>query len=143
MQADLPVRPGLVIPGHEIHVRASTGGGPGGQHVNKSNTRISIRWSVRESAVLSEFMRERLLMRLSSSLTQSGELVLHVHAHRSQQRNLEEARKRLAEKVRVGLKIPKHRRDTKPTRASKRKRMDKKKRRGEVKRNRGRVRRDD
>lgn len=143
MQEDLPIQRGLTIPGHELDVQASVGGGPGGQHVNKSATRISLRWNVAASGALTMFQRQRLMEKLSSRLTNDGEIVLHVHQHRSQQRNLEEARDRLTAMVKGALIIPKARRPTKPTRASKKRRVESKKRRANVKKNRGRVRHDD
>ena len=139
MQEDLTIRPGLVLPGSELAVQASVGGGPGGQHVNKSATRITLRWSIPNSSVLRPWQREQLLERLSSRLTTEGELVIHVHQHRSQQRNLDTARDRLATLVRDSLQVQKKRRPTKPTRSSKKKRVDAKKRRSQVKQNRGRV----
>ena len=139
MQEDLTIRPGLIIPGSELTAQASVGGGPGGQHVNKSATRITLRWSIAHSQVLRPWQRTQLLERLRSRLTTDGELVLHVHQHRSQQRNLDTARERLATLVRDSLQVQKKRRPTKPTRASKKRRVDSKKRRSQVKQNRGRV----
>ena len=139
MQEDLVIRAGLTIPGSELSVQASVGGGPGGQHVNKSATRITLRWSVTGSNVLRPWQRAQLQERLAARLTGEGELVLHVHQHRSQQRNLDAARDRLATLVRDALLVQKKRRPTKPTRASKKRRVDAKKRRSQVKQGRGRV----
>jgi len=80
---------------------------------------------------------------LKSRLTNDGELILHVHQHRSQQRNLDTARERMASLIRDSLRVQKKRRATKPTRASKKRRVDSKKRRSQVKKQRGRVRSDD
>jgi len=143
MQEDLTIRPGLVIPGHELDVEASVGGGPGGQHVNKSATRITLRWSAVDSVALTKAQRARFLIKFQSRLTKQGEIVLHVHQHRSQTRNLETARERLADMVLQGIRVEKLRRATKPSRASQKRRVDAKKRRSAVKKNRGRVRRDD
>ena len=140
MQQDLLIRPDLTIPGHELVVQASVGGGPGGQHVNKSATRISLRWSVQHSGALRPWQKNRILERLASRLTNQAEIVIHVHQHRSQQRNLDEARERLCEMVKAALVVQKSRRPTKPTRASKKRRVDSKKRRAQVKKGRGRVR---
>lgn len=140
MQEDLHIRPDLTIPGHEIQIQASVGGGPGGQHVNKAATRISLRWSVPNSGVLRPWQRTRLLEKLSARLTTQGELVLHVHQHRSQQRNLDTARERLVALVKEALEIQKRRKATKPSRSAKRQRVDSKKRRAQVKKGRGRVR---
>jgi len=143
MQQDLFIRKDLTIPGAELEVQATVGGGPGGQHVNKSATRITLRWSVARSAVLRPWHRNRLMERWASRLTKEGEVVIHVHQHRSQQRNLDAARERLVSWIQAALEVQKVRRATKPTRASKRRRVDNKKKRAHVKKGRGRVRYDD
>lgn len=143
MQQDLFIRRDLTIPGSELEVQATVGGGPGGQHVNKSATRITLRWSVVRSAALKPWQRTRLMERWASRLTKEGEVVIHVHQHRSQQRNLEAARDRLVTWAQAALEVQKARRATKPTRASKKRRVDAKKRRANVKKGRGRVRQDE
>ncbi|RKY21754.1 MAG: aminoacyl-tRNA hydrolase [Planctomycetota bacterium] len=135
---DLPVRGGLVIPAAELSYHLSHAGGPGGQHVNKTASRVTLRWSVRESGVLSDAWRARLLQRLAPRLTRSGELMVHADGHRSQLDNKRAARERLVQLVREGLHVPKSRRATKPTRGSQRRRVDAKKRRGDTKRQRRR-----
>ena len=136
-QPDLEVGGGVVIPAKELHQQASRSGGPGGQHVNKTSTRVTLRWNVRDSDVLDDRQRERLLIRLGSRLTRSGELVVHVDGHRSRMRNMEDARARLAEAVATGLEVPLSRRPTRPTRAARERRIDDKRRRGSLKRIRG------
>jgi len=143
MQPDLPIRQGLTLPGHELQISASVGGGPGGQHVNKSATRITLRWSLVNSQVLQPWHRTRLKQALQSRLTKEGDLLIHVHQHRSQLRNLEAARGRLAAILSEALRVQKPRRPTKPTRASKKRRVDSKKRRSHVKKGRGRVKSED
>lgn len=140
---DLTVRPGLVIPGAELSVSVARAGGPGGQHVNKLSTKVVLRWSVRDSAVLSDHQRERLLEKLVSRLTKEGELVVAADGDRSQLANRGAARVRLGEMVREGLKVPKKRRATKPTRGSQRRRLKAKKQRKDVKKGRGRPSMDD
>jgi ribosome-associated protein len=140
---DLPVREGLVIPGSELTWQVSHAGGPGGQNVNKTASRVTLRWSVSESAALGDAWRARLLERLASRLTQSGELLVHADSARSQLDNKRVARERLADLVRDALHVPKARRATKPTRGSKRRRVDSKKRRGDTKRLRKRPGSDD
>jgi len=137
---DIPVRPGLAIPAAEVVELASRASGPGGQHVNKSATRVTLRWSPRESAALTEPQRKRLLVALRSRLTREGELVVHADRERSRRRNREAARERLAELVRGGLEVPRHRRKTAPTRGSKMRRRANKQQRGELKRRRQPVR---
>lgn len=136
-QPDLEVGGGVVIPAKELHQQASRSGGPGGQHVNKTSTRVTLRWNVRDSDVLDDRQRGRLLTRLGSRLTRSGELVVHVDGHRSRMRNMEDARARLAEAVATGLEVPLSRRPTRPTRAARERRIDDKRRRGSLKRIRG------
>ena len=81
------VRPDLLIPEDELHTSISRSGGPGGQHVNKTSSRVTLRWSVTESGVLSDAQRARLMKNLAARLTQAGELVLHADTERSQSRN--------------------------------------------------------
>lgn len=138
---DLEVKPGVVIPGSEIHESRSRASGPGGQHVNTTATRVTLRWNVEETS-LPTVARERILEKLASRLTNRGELVIHADRSRSQHRNREEARERLAATVRAALHRPTRRFATKPTRASQRRRVKAKKRAGERKRLRGRVRED-
>ncbi len=133
---DLQIQDGLVIPGHELSVQASLSGGSGGQHVNKTCTRITLRWNLDSSQVLSASQRDYLRGRIANRITNAGDVVVHCDTHRQQRRNLEGARQQLQEVIRAGLQRPKKRRPTRPTRASQRKRVDGKKKRGEVKQSR-------
>ncbi|MFP6639784.1 MAG: alternative ribosome rescue aminoacyl-tRNA hydrolase ArfB [Myxococcota bacterium] len=133
-QPDLEIGGGVVIPANELHQQASRSGGPGGQHVNKTSNRVTLRWNVRHSEVLDDAQRERLLDRMGSRLTRSGELVIHVDSHRSRMRNLEDARARLAQAVAASLEVPLSRRPTRPSRAARERRMDDKRRRANLKR---------
>ena len=101
---DIPVRRGVVIPAAELVEIASRSGGPGGQHVNKSNTRVTLRWCVRESRALDPVARRRVEERLGARLTRAGELIVHAGTHRSRERNRAHARARLAELVRDALR---------------------------------------
>jgi ribosome-associated protein len=137
MADDLEVRRDLVIPGAELVETASRSGGPGGQHVNKASTRVTLRWSVAESAVLGEARRARLLRVLTGRLTARGQLVIHAGRHRSRARNRELARDRLAELVREALRTRRPRVPTRASRASKQRALEAKRRRGTLKRRRG------
>jgi ribosome-associated protein len=133
------VRPGLRIPEDELTEQVSRAGGPGGQKVNKTSSRVTLRWSVATSAALSERQRARLLARLRSRLTRAGELVLHAQRSRSQAENRELARARLAELARAALVERTPRRPTAPTRASRERKLDAKRRRSQRKRERTRI----
>lgn len=127
----------LVIPDAELQWKFTPSGGPGGQHANKSNTRAELTWVIAESTVLSE-SQQRILT------TKFGEVArVVVDDERSQLRNRDIAQERLGEKVRVALKPTRKRRATKPTKGSKRRRLDNKKRAGQTKRLRQRPRYDD
>ncbi len=140
---DLEIAPYLTLPEAEIREAASRSGGPGGQHVNKSNTRVTLRWNVRYSQVLNSRQRALLLDKLRVRLTLEGDLVVNADRTRSRARNREHARERIVELVREALVEPEVRRPTKPSRASKIRIRKEKTNRSVVKRHRGRVSRDD
>lgn len=121
------VRPGLVIPGAELEERFTASGGPGGQHANRSNTRVELRFRVSGSAALSEAQRSRLVARLGD------EVRVVADDERSQSRNRALARERLAARILHGLRVEAGRRPTRPTKASGRRRLESKRRRSETK----------
>ncbi len=128
----------LAVPRGELELKATRSGGPGGQHVNTSSTRIELVWDVASSPSLTEVQRERLLTRLASRLDSQGRLRLVAQGERSQLQNREAALTRFADVVRRALVVPKARKATKPTRASKERRLQQKKQRGQLKRERRR-----
>lgn len=132
----LRVNARLVLPAEELSIAFTRSGGPGGQNVNKVATRVQLRFSIAESKVLGETRRARLTERLSSRLTREGELLITSSRHRERERNIEDARERMAEVLREALQVQKKRRATKPTRGSKKRRLDTKRQRGQVKRDR-------
>jgi ribosome-associated protein len=134
----LAVTPELSIPIAEIVLRATPSSGPGGQHVNRSSTRIEATWNVAGSPALTEAQRARLRLRLASRLDSDGDLHVVASDHRSQRQNRTAALERLAGIVGRALAVPKARRATRPTRASKERRLESKKRRGDTKRQRRR-----
>jgi len=116
------------IPRSELEVRVSRSSGAGGQHVNKTSSRVELVWNVLGSRALSEEQRARLSDRLSSRISSEGEVRVVASDTRSQTQNRELAEERLIELVRRALIVPKKRRATKPTRASKEARLESKKR---------------
>jgi ribosome-associated protein len=135
---DLEVVPGLTLPAAELEWRFSRSSGPGGQHVNTSDSRVQLTWSVGDSAVLSDSQRDQLVTRLGRRLV-SGRITITVSEQRSQLRNRETALENLGEVVRAALAPPPPiRRATKPTRGSTRRHLAGKKRRSETKQQRQR-----
>lgn len=132
----LQVNERLVIPDDELVVRATRSGGPGGQHVNTSSTRIEIVWNVIRSPVLDIAQRTRIARVLASRLDAHGQLRVVASDTRSQLRNREIAATRLAELVRRALIVPKIRKKTRPPRGAVEKRLAAKKRRSAKKRER-------
>jgi len=132
----LAVNESLSIPRTELDVRVSRSSGAGGQHVNKTSSRVEIFWKVVGSRALSEEQRARLMEKLASRLTTEGSIRVVASDMRSQSRNRELAEERLADLVRRALVIPRRRRATKPTRAAKEARLDSKKRHSTKKRDR-------
>jgi ribosome-associated protein len=126
----------LVIPPNELEERFSTSSGPGGQHANKTSTRAELTWNIESSTVLGPRQRERLRSQLASRLDSNGVLRVASEKHRSQLRNREEVRNRLAELVDRALKVERPRVKSKPTRAGKERRLQQKRRRSEIKRTR-------
>ena len=120
----------------ELGFRTSRSSGPGGQHVNKTESRVELLWNLQESQCLDLRQKALLAGRLGHRLTEDGTLILASEKYRSQHRNREEVRERFLELVKAGLVPVKKRRPTKPTRTSVEKRIRSKKIRGEIKRNR-------
>jgi ribosome-associated protein len=136
----IPINRRFALPRSELSFRTSRSGGPGGQHVNTTESRIQVSWDVAGSPSLSERRRQLLLARLATRLDQDGVLTLAVDTHRSQHRNRAEAVERLASLLTEALRPRKTRKPTRPPKAAKEKRLREKKHRADVKKLRGRVR---
>jgi ribosome-associated protein len=124
---DLVVNGFLSIPRAELEVRASRSGGPGGQHVNTSSTRVEVVWNVRTSPVLFDDQRTRIVTALRTKLSATGELRVVASDTRSQRRNRTLAESRLADIVRRALIVKKARKQTRPTRSAVERRLAEKK----------------
>jgi ribosome-associated protein len=122
--SDLHVTATLVIPSRELVWTAVRSSGPGGQNVNKVSTKVELRFDFAQSSVLSFPVRHRLAALVRGKLDAEGRLVLLSDETRSQARNLELLRERLAKLLQAALVPPKPRRKTKPSRASKERRLD-------------------
>jgi len=134
--AMIPITPGLTIPDEEVSFTTSRSGGPGGQNVNKLETRVTLRFDVGASAVLSEEQKTRLRERLATRITKNGELHVTSQRHRSQVANKDAAVERFAELMGEALQEGVPRRKTRPSRAAKARRLDEKRRRSGRKRDR-------
>ncbi len=133
MKHPIIVNNGIIIPEHELEITASRSGGAGGQHVNKTSSRITVRWNVNNTQALSPEQKERVLQKLQSQLTVDGDLIIHSSESRSQQHNKDAAITRLARIVAKALHVPKKRRPTRMSPEAKERRLQEKSRHSKIK----------
>jgi len=123
MDDNLKIKDDLAIPAQELEITTSRAGGPGGQHVNKTSTRISIRWNIAATQILSLEQKNRVLEKLAGKITTEGDLIVHNSASRSQLQNKEAALMNLASLIRKALHVPKKRMQTKLPKTAKEARL--------------------
>ena len=140
MSDPLQVTARLTIPASDLDVETSRSGGPGGQHVNKTDTRVRLRFNLKACDALNGGIKSRIRRAHPGKITTEGVLLVVCGAHRSQSQNLEEARDRLKEIIRSALTPPKKRRPTRPTKGSKERRLESKRQRSTVKQGRRKLR---
>lgn len=133
----LTISRSIHIPESELVERFLRADGPGGQHVNRTESAVELRFDVINSPSLPEALRTRVLERADRRLTGEGVLVIQARRFRDQARNREDARDRLVEVIREVLQPPARRIATKPTRGSKERRLAGKQQRGQIKKGRG------
>ena len=133
MKEDLFIQNGITIPGHELEITASRAQGPGGQHVNKVSTRITVRWNVLTTSALSAEQKQRVIEKFGSELTIQGDLLIHASSSRSQYQNKQNALEVLMDKLKKALKVTKKRVSSTISRSVKESRLRQKKERSMVK----------
>ena len=126
----------VAIPRSELVVRATRSGGPGGQHVNTSSTRIEITWDVMRTRSLTDEERTRVVARLGARVSEEGTVRVVASDSRSQRQNRERAESRLSDLIRRALAVPKARKRTRVPRGAVEERLESKRRLGERKRQR-------
>ncbi len=136
----IPITRSIAIDDSEISETTTRAGGPGGQHVNTTDSAVILRFDVAGSPNLPDMVKDRLFVLAGSRLTRDGVLVLRSEGSRSQMLNRAEVRERLVALIRDATIVPKKRRPTKPTKGSQTRRVDSKVKRSAVKQGRGKVR---
>jgi ribosome-associated protein len=126
--ADVQITRSVSVPEEELEVQFARSGGPGGQHANTSSTKVELRFDVDGSRSLSDGQKARIRSRLGNRITKDGVLVLHSSEYRSQTRNREAVLARFANLLGEALRPTKQRKKTRPSKASKERRLEAKRR---------------
>lgn len=141
--SDLFVNSRLTIPDRELTVTAARSSGPGGQNVNKVNSKVTLRWSPEASSQMDAAWQRRFLARYGNRVNRDGQLVLHSDQYRDQIRNLADVRSKLVSMLLECQAAPKARKKTRPTKGSQKRRLKQKRQHAEKKQRRQNPRRDD
>ncbi|HTN75458.1 MAG TPA: alternative ribosome rescue aminoacyl-tRNA hydrolase ArfB [Pirellulaceae bacterium] len=139
----LVVNARISIPRSELHLSFARSSGPGGQNVNKVNSKVTLHWPVKTSPSLPADVRQRFLTKYANRITTGGELVMSSQETRDQAVNIEDCLEKLREMLLSVATAPRKRHATKPTKGSQRRRIEAKKERSAVKKNRGKISRDE
>ena len=134
--SDLYINARLTIPASELEFLSARSSGPGGQNVNKVNSKVTLRWSPSQCEAFPAAWRDRFLKRFQNRINRDGQIVLHSEKYRDRPRNLDDVKQRLAEMLRETQSAPEKRRPTKPTKGSQRRRLDNKSKHSQKKQNR-------
>ncbi len=129
LPAEIVVTERVRVPAREVTLSFARSGGPGGQHVNRTETKVLLRWNPFASSALDDTDRALLRQRLAARLTSDGDLLVTSETHRDQKRNVEDVLERFARIVRDAIRRPTPRKRTRPSRASRERRIQAKKRR--------------
>ena len=127
------ITPSLIIDEKEIKEQFIRSSGPGGQNVNKVATAVQLRFNIRQNSSLPDDIRDRLTRLAGNRITEEGDLIIEARRYRTQERNRQDARERLAKMVRKATIKPKIRRKTKPSASSIKRRLEEKQHRGKLK----------
>ncbi len=127
------IKKDFIIPEHELFVTTSRASGPGGQHVNKTDSRVILHWNIYKTAILTDTQKERIIQKLKSQINEEGVLMVACGATRSQLQNRRLAYQQLIEKITKALHVPKKRIKTGIPENIKKRRLELKRKRSEIK----------